>query len=393
MQPAPEPPPLPGGHQHRKVPGDDLPADADGFAARICEVVAVDRNSKFRRYKYGERESASDANKLRRVVERLTSSIRTYVQSFARIRFVRFSQPIGPEPDDSSGWYNRDGVVQAYSGLQNVFTDADDDVLTDSIFADDGRVIDEDERDFCVWLEQSGKWHPLNPARIRHAITCYDVDGTYPTPASGANKFPIKFVRIPYTEEAGYEAVDSQIIPPDNANDPHDYVLNLFEGNDTETPYIPHESVIWLYHVAGKDNKRGSWYTYICCEIPEHSSSSVSTSESSGSSSSSSSVSESSSSSGGSSESSSESSSQSVSTSSSESSSGGSSASSISLSTSSSLNDCITALDGITLSTLPTISTENAIGVLGIDADGCLGIIELGDTCDAEDTSSSSSGP
>ncbi len=37
--------PLPGHHQHREVPRDDLPDDADRLAARVAEVVAADRES------------------------------------------------------------------------------------------------------------------------------------------------------------------------------------------------------------------------------------------------------------------------------------------------------------------------------------------------------------
>ena len=34
--------PLPGDHQHREVPGDDLTGDADRLFAGVAEVVASD---------------------------------------------------------------------------------------------------------------------------------------------------------------------------------------------------------------------------------------------------------------------------------------------------------------------------------------------------------------
>jgi len=379
-----------------------------------------DRNVRFKRPDMDRPPSISETTKLQKVVERLTSGLRHYIRSFARIRFVRFSQPVGPDPQDSSGFHNRDGVVQFYDALLNVFRDTDNDTLTDSIFADDGRLIDEDERDFCVYSEQSGKWHPLNPARIRHAVTCYDYDGSYPGEASGANKFPVKFVRINYTEEAGYEDWSPEIIPPDNEDDPHDYVLNLWEGDGIDsTPYVPHETVIWLYHVAGKDSKRGQWYTLVCCPFTEKSSSSVSASgsseslvsassastssggssasnssassvsNSSASESSSVSVSESSASSSASSESSGGSSASSSASSVSEISSGGSSVSESSISVSASSSaDCVLGLGGVLWEDIPIVAAEFAAYALGIDDEGCLIRIPIG-PCEEESSASS----
>ena len=36
--------PLPGRHQHREIPGNDLTANADRFAAGVAEIIAPDRD-------------------------------------------------------------------------------------------------------------------------------------------------------------------------------------------------------------------------------------------------------------------------------------------------------------------------------------------------------------
>lgn len=121
-------------------------------------------------------------------------------------------------------------------------------------------IYDAEELVWCMYLEQSGHWHPINPRTIRHAKTVKDRAGGYPDDCAD-RIYPIKFVKMDFERDinAAFPVDGSYLDGGDT--DPDDYVLNLFtgEGTDNNVPYIPEGTVIWCYNVLSQ------WYTWICC--------------------------------------------------------------------------------------------------------------------------------
>lgn len=246
----------------------------------------------------GEFISAAEYRKLKDYVQQLVTHYLNY-DGPPIIRLFKLTESIGPEFDDSSDWRKKSGKLQYWDENAQLWRTTDDERenLSDAFEL----VWDKDDVVVAFYHNQAQQYVPINQRTVRAVITVPDEDGDYPDSASvpNPNKFPIKFVRLTYTQSAGYEDptltyVDSGSASPAEVG-PDDYVLNLYEHLEADcdcgSNYIPCYTVIWAWH----QNYR--WYTHTCCH--NNVSSQSSKSSSSESSASSSSLQFSSSSSGG----------------------------------------------------------------------------------------------
>lgn len=243
-------------------------------------LPGVDR---FKIVRPGDQPSASEHNKITAAILRQQQAGMEYPKHPTRaIRLFRLTDIMGQfGSGDSSAAHNRSGVVQAYDPDLNAFKDtANTETKENIVDALDG-YYDVDELVWCVYLEQSGKWHPLNPTMVRVAVTVYDSPGNdppYPDCDTG-RVFPIKFARLRYdaTDSTG---TNHSLLPLDGSDsDPDEYVFNLFKPTDESegSSYIPPGTPIAVFK-CGKQ-----WFTNVCCYGCPQSSTSVSVSDSSSS--------------------------------------------------------------------------------------------------------------
>jgi hypothetical protein len=236
----------------------------------------------FKKVKPGDPISAGEQNRITDEISRLGGRSNRHEKSPTRaIKLFKLSEVVGEfGSDDSSEGHKRTGTVYYYDSDLDRFVPTPDTETKTNITDALDLIYDADEMVWCVYLEQSGQWHPLNPRTVRHARTVPDVDGTYPS--CPANVFPIKFTKIVYPKTAGLQSTTISYLDASD-DSPDDYVLNIFESEDGDLPaYVPLYTDICVYNVAG------SWYAHTCCYPCDESSSSVSLSESSSSDSSSS---------------------------------------------------------------------------------------------------------
>ncbi len=226
------------------------------------------RQQRFKRVKEGDLPSAGEWNKICIELERLTAGEPRHPKKPTRaIKLIRLSAPIGQfgegDPSisgdgDSSQAHRRSGVVWYYDETADKFLATSDEETKHNITDALRLIYDADEFLWCVYLEQSGHWHPINPRTVRHAKTVNDHNGRYPDDCE-RRIFPIKFVRMQYDRDIDAASpVDGSYLDGGDGS-PDDYVLNLFAGTDLHAPYIPKDTVIWCYNVLGQ------WYTWICC--------------------------------------------------------------------------------------------------------------------------------
>lgn len=333
------------------------------------------------------RSVAAKLNKMRRLVGGSIPSMLTGASSLQtsgyiarrddpakHIRLIRLKENLGPDPEETSDYIDREAQVQVWSEVNNTWSDGTEERTT--ICCPNDLPYDEGEILVCYYDPQSGRHVPIPQMTVRHAITVPSGSG-YPERSESPNTYPVRFLRTGYPEVAGRNVLSQEYMNPDG-DGPDDYVFNLFDestAGEGEAGYIPVGTIIWLFRLMGLNGYQ--WYTHICCEAEESSASessrSVSDSSQSESSESESSPSESS---GGSSESSSDQSS---------SQSSDQSSSSRSISDSSS-GDCIRILSGVALDDIP-IKTTGIAYVLAIDEDGCLVRVPVG-PCENDSSSS-----
>lgn len=286
----------------------------------------------FKRVSPGEPVSASEMNKITDFLGYASTEPNKHPKKPTRaIKLMRMNEVLGQfGQEDSSEAHRRSATVQYYDETLNDFDVTSDEETKENV-TDALRLIhDSGEYVWCIYLEQSGHWHPISGRSIRHAKTVQPLEGEYP--GCGSNVYPIKFTRIAYDRVPGFQPVGSSYLDPTMDEEPDEYVLNLFEGSDDNPlPWIPPETDIWCYQVLQQ------WYTWIDLPCPTSSQSSSSSSSSSNSSSSQSSSQSASESSLSSSSLSSSSNSSSVSI----------SLSSISISMSSSGYTCVTVVTGL----------------------------------------------
>lgn len=250
-------------------------------------------NKKFPTWRKGQRQTATSLNDLQRTVEGLDvmrmgdgggNGISCGVFAASRkpvpfrLKLVRLTRPGGPE--DSSDFRNMSGVVQYWSSAADDFEDSNEEL--DNIIDPYNLVYDDD--DFVVVYPhgQSGKHIIIPQMTVRHAITVAPDSGTYPTSSTSPDTYPIKFVRLSYTESPGLQGHTLSYLAPSDPG-PDDFVHNIAGASGN---YIPEGTLIWCYFVTGQ------WFTFI--GEGEEESSSISISESASSSSESSSASSSS---------------------------------------------------------------------------------------------------
>lgn len=246
------------------------------------------RRQTFKQVKEGDQPSAAEWNKITRWTGELTGNPNQHPKKPTRaIKLMRLSEVMGQfgegdpdvsEPAGSSQAHRRSGVVWYYDEVLDDFVETSN-AETKTNITDALRLIyDNEEFVWCVYLEQSGHWHPLNPRTVRHARTVrqpnYDGSGTSNYPDYCYDRiYPIKFVKLEYEKDIDAAAPTSGTdLSPGTG--PDDYVLNLFTGADcdTLTPYIGEGTVIWCYNVLQQ------WYTLWITECLGSSSSSSSSS-------------------------------------------------------------------------------------------------------------------
>lgn len=317
-------------------------------------------NRSLHQWKRGDELKAEWLDDQRRAIEgRITThypSGSNYDEHYSKIAWVRLGEVVGVQ--SSSGFMGRTGTVNFYNPNTGEPVGAHEVEVNASMFYD--LPYDADDLIPCVW--QQGHLHPIWARTVRHFITVAD-DG-YPLANHCPNVYPIKFVRIEYLEEAGSQSPEISYL--DESEGPDDYVLNLFEGEES---YIPEGALGWCYSVTRQ------WFTHMAwaegtCSSSSSSSESQESSSSSSSQSSSSSSSQSSSSSSSSQSSSSSSSTSSSSSSSTSSSSDSSSSTSSSESSSSSSSESSSSESSSSQSS-SSQSQNSSESSSVIDSEGC----------------------
>lgn len=233
------------------------------------------RRQTFKKVKPGDQPSAAEWNKLCEEVSRLTAGDPRHPKKPTRaIKLMRLSAVMGQFgegfPDisgdgDSSAAHRRSGVVWYYDETIDDFAPTSNNETKTNITDALRLIYDNQEFVWCVYLEQSGHWHPINPRTIRHAKTVRQPTsgggpGVYPDSCND-RIYPIKFVKMEYDKDINAAAPTDGTYLDAGDTAPDDYVLNLFtgEGSEFSTPYIPEGTVIWCYNVLQQ------WYTWICC--------------------------------------------------------------------------------------------------------------------------------
>lgn len=213
----------------------------------------------FKQAEPGQQPSAENQNKVHEAINFAAGRPNVHPKKPTRaLKLMRMSEVLGQMGEgtqsDSSMAHRRKGVVQYYDPGLNDFTPTSDDETKNNITDAIGLPVDADEKIWCVYSEQSGHWHPVNPRSIRTARTVLDESGNYPE--SGANVYPIKYLRMTYEKTPGLQTPTETFLD-DNDERPDDVVFNLFEGDDCNAvPWIPPDTNIWVFNVLGY------WYTW-----------------------------------------------------------------------------------------------------------------------------------
>lgn len=242
-------------------------------------IPGVDR---FKQMKVGDQPSAGEHNKITAAINRIQQAGPQHEKKRTRaIKLLRLTEPIGQfGSGDSSAGHDRSGIVQAYDPDLNAFVDTLNDETKSNIVDGLDAYYDTNDLVWCVYLEQSGKWHPINPTMVRTAVTVMDAPGGDPPyPECDGRVFPFKFVRVTYdrTDSTGETHSYSYLDATDS--DPDEYCFNLFEpGEDDDgIAFIPLGTLIWVFKCGEQ------WFTFTCCFSCPQSSSSQSHSDSSSS--------------------------------------------------------------------------------------------------------------
>lgn len=205
----------------------------------------------------GERPSATHMNalldyikQLRYDLDKAQSQINNQAtKDIPVIRPVQLSENIGPEA--SADFSGRDGEYLYWNGTAFVASG----LTLGNIASLDGMPMDSGDRVACVY--HKGINYPLWNRTVRHAITWRTDAAAYPTSATNPDVYPIKFVKLTYTETAGAQGHVQTFLQPSDSG-PDDFVHNIFSGPSN---YIPEGSLIVVYAVIGLDN-REQWFTY-----------------------------------------------------------------------------------------------------------------------------------
>jgi hypothetical protein len=231
-------------------------------------------DKKFKPVKANDPVSAAQYNELLRVVEQLDgfgfgsgiSSVRGSKYSAgrvapgARIKFIRLDAPIGVE--SSSAFRDRSGTVVYYDESDGLWKDSDE--TAENICSPYGDIVFDGGQIVACLDHWNGKLVPLSYSTVRHAVTSRG-SGSYPSRTSEPNVYPIKFCTVTYTESAGHQTPSITNLDSDSEAD--DFVLNIVEETDHGPVFIPEGTLLQVYSCNNQ------WFTHVCCEFPDSSSS------------------------------------------------------------------------------------------------------------------------
>lgn len=110
-----------------------------------------------------------------------------------------------------------------------------------------GLVYDDGEKLFGFYCEQSGKFHPINPRTVRHAITVRDKSNNYPRQTDQPDTYAIKFVKLVYPEAAGRQGHTMTYLSPTAT--PDAFVHNIVP-TDLGAAYLPQGTLVQVYNVT-----------------------------------------------------------------------------------------------------------------------------------------------
>ncbi len=216
--------------------------------------------------KPGQPPRASHENTQTDAIKRLSGGPGTPDGTRPHFKFMRLDEVLAQLGESDASFWDQEAVVQYF--------EESDHLLHDTSPEDRRRTItnpwpsipfDEDQIVLCVQTAQSGKYMPVAPVTVRHAITVPEEGGAYPSCEDEPNVYPIKWTKKTWTKAAGRQTVSTVYLDIFDAR-PDDYVLNIYEG---ETSYLPAGTEIQCYAVVDR------WYTSTCCgDVCESSSSS-----------------------------------------------------------------------------------------------------------------------
>jgi hypothetical protein len=236
----------------------------------------------FKTVKKGDRPSAGEHTKITKAIGDLTAFSRT-AKTYSKVRLVKMDQVMGDffvNPSDQH--INRTGSFRFYNRGTDTF-DAGDRPEVNTFCDPFELVYDEDEYLLAVYSEQGSKFYPINPRTVRHAITCRDASNNYPDRSDNPDTYPIRWVKLVYTEAGGRQGHALTYLNSDNVgsggtNPFHDdHVHNIIDP-DLPDAYIPEGTLIECYNVTRQ------WFTMYNCESEDSSESVSYSSYSSGSS-------------------------------------------------------------------------------------------------------------
>ena len=220
----------------------------------------------------GTAPSAAEARKIGDFLNRVAN---TPPQSDGRglLSLLKLTETLG-EFRNSGREYRqgRTGKFQRWDGDEIALVEFAKNAETKAIVDPFGLPFDRDE--LVVTFSHGGREIPLNPRTVCHAITwpettdeessdgaCTAITNTYyPTAGDNPTVYPIKFVRLSYTEEAGHENPQMSYLTDSLCHDGH--VFNIVEDL-----HIPAYSVIQVYSVIGKDGKPSGSRLRAACRI------------------------------------------------------------------------------------------------------------------------------
>jgi len=209
----------------------------------------------FRQYKKGDRYSASDGNRVRESLSKLTRMDIQYPSSPHHIKMMKLDEVGGPLGDDNlsgtSPARHPDIFAQFYDATAKEYQDTDPKELWKNFTDPYGVPWDEGEQVLCVQLHQSGQYVPVKFTAVRHARTCVDASTEYPD--DPCTVYPIKFTVKPYTKIAGPQTITTTTLG-EALETPVDDLEDYAAVISSDAAYIPEGTDIVVYRVKDR------WY-------------------------------------------------------------------------------------------------------------------------------------
>lgn len=194
----------------------------------------------------GDQPSASEQNRIGSTLNRITSHAPTSQTRYTRVRLLRASEVLGKFTTNSTLAGDRKAKSVFYEATGDTFI-ANDEAEHTNVKDALGLVYDEGEKLFGFYCEQSGKFHPINPRTVRHAITVRDASNNYPRQTDQPDTYAIKFVKLVYTEAVGRQGHAMTYLNP--TAKPDGFVHNIVP-TDLGAAYLPQGTLIQVYNVT-----------------------------------------------------------------------------------------------------------------------------------------------